>query len=104
MVEETVQELASALAVHPAPQVVDVREPHEHAAGHVPGARLLPLGQLAGRLGELDRSQVVHVVCASGNRSRVACELLEAQGFRTRNVAGGTTAWQRAGHAVEVAR
>lgn len=101
MVEETVQELASALAAHPAPQVVDVREPHEHAAGHVPGARLVPLGQLASRVDELDRSRVVHVVCASGNRSRVACALLDARGFRTRNVDGGTAAWLRAGHAVE---
>ncbi len=104
MVEETVQELASVLATDAAPQVVDVREPHEHAAGHVPGARLLPLGRLAGSLDELDRSRVVHVVCASGNRSRVACALLDARGFRTRNVDGGTTAWQRAGHAVEVSR
>lgn len=101
MVEETVQELASALAAHPAPQVVDVREPHEHAAGHVPGARPVPLGQLASRVDELDRSRVVHVVCASGNRSRVACALLDARGFRTRNVDGGTAAWLRAGHAVE---
>lgn len=69
MVEETVQELASALATDAAPQVVDVP-----------------------------------VVCASGNRSRVACALLDARGFRTRDVDGGTTAWLRAGHTVEVSR
>lgn len=49
--------------------VVDVLEPGEYVAGHVPGSALVPMGQLASRLGELDKTRPVYVVCASGNRS-----------------------------------
>ena len=49
--------------------VVDVREPGEYIAGHVPGSTLVPMGQLASRLGELDKTRPVYVVCASGKRS-----------------------------------
>ncbi len=81
--------------------VVDVRERGEYAAGHIPGALPIPMGQLPGRLDELDRSQPVYVVCASGNRSRPMADLLRAAGFAAHSVAGGTAAWQRAGHPVE---
>jgi rhodanese-related sulfurtransferase len=83
--------------------VVDVREPDEYVAAHVPGARLIPMGHLAGHLDEidLDRDQPVYLVCASGNRSGVMGELLEARGFDTVNVLGGTYAWVAAGHATE---
>ena len=49
--------------------IVDVREPREYAHGHVPGARLMPMGQLGSRLGELDRNKRIYLICASGNRS-----------------------------------
>ena len=81
--------------------LVDVREPAEFAEAHVPGAVTIPMGQLSGRLGELDRSSPVHVICASGNRSAAMCDLLAAAGFEVANVAGGTTAWARSGRAVE---
>ncbi|GAB3140637.1 hypothetical protein GCM10027290_11780 [Micromonospora sonneratiae] len=80
--------------------VIDVREPVEYAEGHVPGAHCVPLAQLPASLGSLPRHRTVYAICASGNRSRVAAELLERAGFDARSVAGGTAAWARAGHPV----
>lgn len=81
---------------------VDVRERAEYAQAHVPGAVLVPMGQLASRLGELDRSSRVHVICASGNRSRAMTDLLVASGFDAVSVNGGTSAWIASGRAVGV--
>ncbi len=81
--------------------VIDVREPGEYKAGHVPGARLVPMGHLAERTDELDRSRPVYVVCASGNRSAAMTDLLVARGFEAYSVAGGTAAWARSGRTVE---
>ncbi|MDP3966755.1 MAG: rhodanese-like domain-containing protein [Nocardioides sp.] len=81
--------------------VVDVREPYEYVAGHVPGAALVPMGQLSSRLGEIDRSRPVYVVCASGNRSAAMTDLLVASGYDAYSVAGGTAAWTRSGRPVE---
>jgi len=78
-------------------QVVDVREDDEVALGRIPGARHIPLGQLGGRLAELDRQQPVIAICRSGNRSARAAELLTAAGFTCDNTAGGMLAWQAAG-------
>lgn len=84
------------------PKVVDVREPWEYKQGHVPGAILIPLGQLASRLTELDPEHPVVVICASGNRSQSAAALLGQKGFKTvYNVLGGTGAWMRSGLEVE---
>jgi len=78
--------------------VLDVREPWEYAQGHVPGSVLIPLGQLAARVGELPQDTPLYVICRSGNRSVTASELLIAAGKRdVRNVEGGMIAWQRAG-------
>ena len=81
---------------------VDVRERGEYAQGHVPGAVLVPMSQLASRLGELDRSSRIHVICASGNRSKAMTDLLVAQGFDAVSIAGGTQAWIASGRAVGV--
>ena len=84
------------------PTVVDVREPWEFRQGHVPGAVLIPLGQLASRIGELDPERPVAVICASGNRSQSAAALLGQKGFKTvYNVSGGTGAWMYSGLEVE---
>lgn len=81
---------------------VDVRERMEYAYGHVPGSVLIPMGQLASRLSELDRSKPVHVICATGNRSKAMADLLVAAGFDAASVAGGTHGWITSGHSVEV--
>lgn len=84
------------------PVVVDVREPWEYRQGHVPGAVLIPLGQLSSRLNELDPERPVAVICASGNRSQSAAALLGQKGFKTvYNVSGGTGAWIYSGLELE---
>ncbi|MFH9725065.1 rhodanese-like domain-containing protein [Streptomyces sp. NPDC017254] len=77
--------------------VIDVREPDEYAAGHVPGARSTPLSALGAVLGELPGGRPVYVICASGNRSAWAVEQLAALGVDAVSVVGGTAAWARAG-------
>ena len=81
---------------------IDVRERAEYAQAHVPGAVLVPMGQLASRLDEIDRSARVHVICASGNRSKAMTDLLVASGFDAVSVAGGTRAWLESGRSVGV--
>lgn len=84
------------------PKVVDVREPWEYRQGHVPGAVLIPLGQLSARVNELDPERPVAVICASGNRSQSAAALLGQKGFKTvYNVSGGTGAWMYSGLEME---
>ncbi len=74
--------------------LLDVRDPHEHEAGRIQGARLIPLGQLGDRLSELPRDQKIVVHCKSGGRSAKAVSLLMQHGFEdVWNVAGGITAW-----------
>ncbi|GAB3195252.1 hypothetical protein GCM10027062_01810 [Nocardioides hungaricus] len=90
-----------AAAIDGGALVVDVRETGEYAEGHVPSALNIPMGHLTGRLGELDRSAVVHVICASGNRSAAMTDVLVAQGFDAVNVVGGTGAWIRSGRPIE---
>jgi rhodanese-related sulfurtransferase len=80
--------------------VVDVREPQEFAAGHVPNARHIPVGQFDKRIAELDKfkGKPVIVVCQSGNRSSAACNALEKSGFeKVYNLSGGIAAWEQAG-------
>ena len=79
--------------------VLDVREDKEFAAGHIPKAKHIPLGQLKGRLNELDKfkGKPVLVTCRSGQRSARACGMLKKAGFETvYNQAGGIIAWERA--------
>ncbi len=80
--------------------VIDVRNPDEYERGHVPGAILMPLGDVPDRIGEVPTDRPVFVVCAMGGRSRKAAEFLAANGVDATNVAGGTVAWIDAGHPV----
>jgi hydroxyacylglutathione hydrolase len=92
------QELDALLKDGSKPLVLDVREPWEYAQGHIPGAKLMPLGQLSSLASELDPSEPVAVVCASGNRSQSAAALLGQKGFnKIYNLADGMYAWQSAG-------
>jgi len=74
--------------------ILDVRQPKEYEAGHIPGALLMPLPELTDHLQRIDRTKPVMVYCASGGRSRMAAQLLSGQGFDPIiNVAGGFNAW-----------
>lgn len=75
------------------PLVVDVREPWEWEIAHIEGSRLVPLGELALRLGELDTGAEVVTVCHKGARSLQAQQLLQGAGFRARSLAGGVERW-----------
>jgi rhodanese-related sulfurtransferase len=80
--------------------VVDVRETGEWSTGHIPNARHIALGQLAGHISELEKvkEKPIIVCCASGNRSSSACTTLTKAGFaRVYNLAGGIGAWRDAG-------
>lgn len=90
---------ATQLINHKNALVLDVREESEYKAGHLLNARLIPLGKLRARIGELEkyREQPIVVVCRSGNRSGTACAMLNKQGFsQAYNLAGGVIAWQKA--------
>ncbi|HKG32989.1 MAG TPA: molybdopterin-synthase adenylyltransferase MoeB [Gemmatimonadales bacterium] len=74
--------------------LIDVREPHEWEIAHIEGARLIPLGQLPERLGELDGHSEIVTHCHHGVRSMKALQLLKGAGFsRVRSLAGGIDAW-----------
>ncbi|MFM8321087.1 MAG: molybdopterin-synthase adenylyltransferase MoeB [Chloroflexota bacterium] len=86
-------ELAERLK-HNSLKLLDVREPHELQISHIDGAALIPLGQLAQRLSELDSADEIVVFCKAGTRSARALELLLAAGFRkVKNLQGGINAW-----------
>ncbi len=77
--------------------LLDVREDDEWAAGHVPDARHIPLGQLGDRAAEVPQDELVYVICRSGRRSARAAQALAGAGWRTVNVAGGMEDWAAAG-------
>ena len=78
--------------------ILDVRNDTEYQSGHILNAKLIPLGNLTGRIGELERhrDQAIVVVCRSGQRSASACSMLGKQGFKQAyNLSGGVIAWQK---------
>jgi rhodanese-related sulfurtransferase len=77
--------------------LIDVREPDEYTAGHVPGAVLVPLATVPERLDDVPSEGPVYVICAKGGRSMRAAEFYRTQGIDAVNVAGGTSAWIEAG-------
>lgn len=78
------------------PFLLDVRQPEEFRSGHIPGAKLIPLGDLRNRMNELPKNQEILVVCHSGNRSLSATRQLASAGFNVVNLRGGMLAWSRA--------
>ena len=75
--------------------LLDVRQPNEYEAGHIPGARLIPLPDILSRLDEIDSNKTTVVYCAVGGRSRVAAQMIAAQGFsEVYNLSGGFKAWK----------
>jgi DMSO/TMAO reductase YedYZ molybdopterin-dependent catalytic subunit len=83
--------------------LLDVREPDEWRAEHVPGALLLPMGQVQHRQFELPRDRRIVVACRSGGRSAAVTESLRTWGFDAVNLAGGMCAWASAGLPTETA-
>ncbi|WP_156289465.1 rhodanese-like domain-containing protein [Oceanobacillus salinisoli] len=74
--------------------VIDVRESREVATGKIPGAKHIPLGQIALRKSELDKDKSYIITCQSGNRSKAACGILEALGYKVEDMIGGMNNWK----------
>jgi len=92
--EFSVGELKARIDAGRPPVVLDVREPSEAAICRLPGARLIPLGELPRRLAELDPSAEIVVHCKSGGRSTRAVAMLQNKGFtRVSNLTGGILNW-----------
>ena len=66
-----------------------MRTAAEYERGHIDGFRNIPVDELRGRLGELDRDKPLYVICQSGLRSYIACRILAQEGFDCRNFSGG---------------
>src|SRR5205823_9076826 len=83
-------------------KILDVRDQSEWEEGHIKGATHIPYYFLVQRLQELNKSQPLALICASGQRSSIACSLLQKHGFtQLFNVVGGIEAWEEAGCGIE---
>jgi len=91
----------NSLRGNPDVVLIDVRENDEYAAGHIPEATLIPLGQLSSRLNEIPKDKTVVAVCRSGNRSGQATQLLRQAGFDAHNMDGGMISWEQAGFDIQ---
>ena len=89
-----VQDLQRKLAAKEDFLLLDVRESYEYDIAHIPGAKLIPLGELPSRMSELDSAQEIVLQCKNGQRSAQALRTLQETGFtKLANVAGGIEAW-----------
>ena len=80
----------------PKPLLLDVREPWEYQTARIEGSKLLPMGEVAERLGELDPEQELVAICHHGGRSMQVAMFLEKNGFsKVHNLTGGVNAWSK---------
>jgi hydroxyacylglutathione hydrolase len=93
MAEQLTPDRVAELMEQGAAQVIDVREDHEHEAGHVAGARHIVLPRLSEEAHSLDRNRPVVVYCRTGARAEVAADALKASGYDAYNLEGGFVAW-----------
>ena len=90
-------ELKAWLAEGGQPQLLDVREDWEFQTARIESSTLIPMGEVVGRITELDPAKEIVVICHHGARSMRVAGYLEQQGFaRVYNLAGGVDAWARA--------
>lgn len=88
------EELAEKLAADNNNVLLDVREAAEYAFDHIPNSISIPLGELQDRLTELNKEDVIYVVCRTGNRSDFAAQQLTENGFsNVYNVVPGMSEW-----------
>lgn len=92
----TVQQLHETAGV----PLIDVREEHEYAAGHIAGAVNIPFSTWRERVGDFP-TEPFHVICELGGRSASVARKLTAQGYDVTDVEGGTAAWIEQGYDVE---
>jgi rhodanese-related sulfurtransferase len=95
---------AKEMLQEPDVALIDVREPHEFNAGHIPHATLIPVNSVFARREELPKDKKIIFVCEVGQRSALASEMAAAAGLPADhlfNLDGGTNAWVKAGEPVE---
>jgi rhodanese-related sulfurtransferase len=97
----TPDQVKTRLEGKPKPFLLDVRQPEEYRSEHIPGAHLIPLNELSGRIKELPHDREIICVCYSGNRSGRAASQLQSQGFQVVNLKGGMIHWNRVGFPVK---
>ena len=97
MAEQLTPERVAEMMSQGVAQVIDVREDHEHEAGHVAGDRHIVLPDLTDHAASLDRNKPVIVYCRTGNRAEVAADALKASGYDAYNLEGGFVAWLEKG-------
>lgn len=95
--EITPKELAEKLKAQPNLRLIDVREPHEFRACHIPNAENIPLGTIHGALPGIDPEEPLVMICRVGGRSSMACQRIQSGHRNLYNLAGGTDAWIAAG-------
>jgi rhodanese-related sulfurtransferase len=82
-------------------QLIDVRTDVEYEAGHIPGARHIPLADVQRESAQLDRGTPVILYCRSGNRSGPGADAFAASGWDAHSVEGGLLGWAEAGLPLE---
>lgn len=90
----SVNEMDQLYRKKPNTKILDVREEDEYANGHIPGATSMPLSSFSEHLEDLDKDKNYHVICFSGSRSGMACQLLASSGYQATNIIGGMSAWR----------
>lgn len=91
------REVSTRLDAELAPLIIDVRQPEEYGAGHIPGAMLIPLNKLDAQIGTLPKDREIVCVCRSGARSGSAAAKLVNTGLKAYNMSGGMITWQHLG-------
>jgi len=94
-------ELSEKLKNGKHPLVLDVRQPEEYRVAHIPGAKLMPLGEISRRMHELPKSREIVCVCASGHRSSSATRMLIQAGYNAIDMKGGMITWRNAKLAIK---
>ena len=95
MEDITATELRALLDENDNIQLIDVRQPDEFSFARIPGAKLIPLGEILRRMDELDAARLAIIQCKMGGRSARAIDVLKQAGYRgeLKNLRGGITAW-----------
>jgi rhodanese-related sulfurtransferase len=101
MQEDLTPERVAELVRSGEAQLVDVREPYEHDAGRIEGARHIELAQLTQQASEIDRERPVIFYCRVGSRSAMAAQAFRAAGYDAFNLDGGLVAWVAQGLEIE---
>lgn len=78
-------------------ELIDIREPHEREAGHVPGSRHIQLAKLSQEADSIDRDKPVVLYCRMGARSAMAMQAFKASGYDAHHMDGGLLAWAEKG-------